>query len=1540
MRSGVALIFIRPQAATQQKSQSMRTPWKVLSLALAVLVLAATGYLWGPLGLGWSLAAAASLGVVQMARRRVADAPLSAGPASTRTPQSTTPQDEAAGATVVLPPAATAPRGRNRKGPSRALAVDRLLAEVQSPLPAAEPAPTHAAPAFAAAESSPADAKSGSAPDATHPAWPQDKGAAPSVAHPPAAATLPTLSEPADASEDIALLRALAEHARNASSMPQAVDLIGQALCRYLGAQSWIGLRVEGWNGDSALLRPWQIPGHAGDDASGDHIDVSILGTVQRDDRPLGQALDSGRPMLANLDHTAPSLPWRAAGAQRVLGLPIGCDGRPVAVLEFAQPRRTGRQLESILELAAIQLGFVAQRDAALAHMATHAEEVGRLTMVASRIASGVAITDSKGEVEWINAAFVALTGWPQERVLGKRLPDLLAMELGDRGIALELQQHLQAGEPFRMSYDANRAGVDTLTRYWGEIDAIQMLDENGGRSQYVCLFTDITRRKAQEHVRDQEREFLEALLGNLPVSLFVLDPINLNVVAINRYTEIEFRLQRDRVVGRPIEHALGKPVLSMTQPHMMEAIESGNTVEHDFTWESDGGARVVNARHFALRHTNGRPRLLISLVRDITASRQARADLEESERRFRELVESLDDVVYVAEQSRQHFHYLSPRTSEILGLSPDEIVSQPQRVRDLIVHEDLPLLDAQESLEAQGEPADALLRLQLPGKGLRWVRHRTRSRRMPDGQARVYGLVSDVTEEHNQALELQRARDLAEAASQAKSQFMANMSHEIRTPMNGILGMTELLLGTPLNDKQRRFAQAVYRSGESLLEIINDILDFAKIEAGRLELANSDFVLRTLVEDTLELMAPRAHEKGLELSFREQPGLPSVIHGDPLRLRQILTNLVANAIKFTEHGEVVVDIRRGIGGHLPLPAPSGAPEHHGPIELEFMVRDTGIGIPSDVIPRLFSAFVQANVGMARRYGGTGLGLAISKQLVELMGGRIEAHSAPGVGSEFVFRVPVRVGDTQIDMAMLEEPEMPAFNVLVVDDNDTNRTVIENMLSAWGMKVTQAANGREALAILMAHPVQDADFDLALVDMNMPEMDGMEMAEALRRSGRYPHLKMVLLSSVSSPDDVRRSQEAGFQRFVPKPLRKAELRQAILGITAELVGDVPQDALRINRNVLVVEDNPVNQEVCSQMLKRLGCEVRVASSALEGLRRLGEQRFDLVLMDIQMPGMDGVEALSWFRKGSNHRFTFQTASDTPVIAVTANALEGDEQRFLDLGFDDYLSKPFRQSQLQKVLVEHTHAALVSTPAQPETLQLSNVEPDEAHEPTVPDALLDPDSKQVFSPAAPGPVTGDGASTGPKADAASPGVVGERQRRPSPPVLEPSAIRVRPAPPPADASWILAPMSLSPVPVPAAVRPTPQGPIVEPPAMQAMPTPFLDPEALRRLRELDPKGDNRLLERVAKAFESSVSRLIPQLEEAHQQHDLAAIVHVAHTLKSSSASIGALKLSQLCSEIETMIRRQATEDPSPKIREVPSEVQRVLAALRTLLGAQA
>jgi CheY-like chemotaxis protein/HPt (histidine-containing phosphotransfer) domain-containing protein len=390
--------------------------------------------------------------------------------------------------------------------------------------------------------------------------------------------------------------------------------------------------------------------------------------------------------------------------------------------------------------------------------------------------------------------------------------------------------------------------------------------------------------------------------------------------------------------------------------------------------------------------------------------------------------------------------------------------------------------------------------------------------------------------------------------------------------------------------------------------------------------------------------------------------------------------------------------------------------------------------------------------------------------------------------------------------------------------------VLEQMLGDWGMQVTLAEDGVRALELLEAPGAASSPFDLALVDMHMPRLDGLELARAITASGRHPALKLVLLSSVSSPDDVQAAHEAGFLRFVAKPVRQTELRQALLGVTSSR-REAPLPAAHLGRRVLVVEDNTVNQEVIGQMLRQLGCRATVASGASEGLRALCEQTFDLVLMDIQMPGMDGVEVLRTFRRGPDARRGFITLPSTPVVAVTANALDGDERRFLDLGFDDYLSKPFRQSQLLAMLNHHL--------------------------------------------------------------------------RPSDPLPRQDAPEAGSAP--------------------AAAR--------------AMPA-VLDAQALARLRELDPKGESRLLERVLKAFETSVARLSPLLEESRRSGDRAGVRHVAHTLKSSSASIGALALSQRCAEVETLIRLESTEDLSAPLDALSAELSVVLKAITTVLDNQA
>jgi PAS domain S-box-containing protein len=913
----------------------------------------------------------------------------------------------------------------------------------------------------------------------------------------------------------------------------------------------------------------------------------------------------------------------------------------------------------------------------------------------------------------------------------------------------------------------------------------------------------------------------LNMLAENLPVSLFVFEPAERRLLAMNRHAETEFGLDRRALVGRTLTGAFDARLVTLAEPAMRRAIAQAAPVDVDCEWNSGRGLRMVNVRNVVLRHADGEPRLLIAIAREVTAERRNRRELEESQARYAELAETMEDTLYVSNPERSHFEFISPSAFETYGMTREDFEACHGAILDNVLDEDRHLLAERREQERRGEPVDVSYRIRHPVRGVRWIRSRSRSRALSDGSMRVYGLVSDVTREREHEVELETARDEAEAASLAKSQFMANMSHEIRTPMNGILGMTELLLGTPLNDKQRRFAKAVYRSGESLLEIINDILDFSKIEAGRLELAPTDFSLRGVVEDTLELLAPRAHEKGLELSFHEAPGLPPAVHGDPLRLRQVLTNLIANALKFTERGEVVVDLRL----KTPAPVPGEAGDGPAPLWLSFNVRDTGIGIEAEVLPRLFSAFTQAHGGMSRRYGGTGLGLAISKQLIELMGGRIEVRSQPGVGSQFIVELPVEPARGTV--AEPEGGELGALRVLVVEDHETNRTVLENMLGAWGLDVTLAEDGPQALDILRGKTVFDARFDLALVDMHMPLMDGVAFGRALKADGSHPEMKMILLSSVSSPDDVRSAQQAGFDRFVAKPVRKAELRQAILGVSAQRRDSLPPLAPRLAGHVLVIEDNPVNQEVIGQMLRHLGLRVRVAAGALAGLRALCEAHFDLVLMDIQMPGMDGVEALSWFRRGNGGRFQFVTPSDTPVIAVTANALGGDQDRFLALGFDDYLSKPFRQSQLLAMLIKR------------------------------------------LSP--------------------------------------PNAASSDDTPPPGGA-----------------------------PRPELAADTVLDASALERLRELDPNGENQLLARVIKAFESSGARLLPQLQEARRAGDHAGVRHVAHTLKSSSASIGALKLSQLCADIENKIRTNQLENLGDRVDAMCAEAEIVLQALRRLL----
>ena len=650
-------------------------------------------------------------------------------------------------------------------------------------------------------------------------------------------------------------------------------------------------------------------------------------------------------------------------------------------------------------------------------------------------------------------------------------------------------------------------------------------------------------------------------------------------------------------------------------------------------------------------------------------------ADLGASEERFRTLTKLSSDWFW-EQDSECRFVQITEGAHSTGGIPREAHVG---KTRWELPHTDVDSGDwgPHRAVLARREPfRDLLLRRTVPGNE-RWVLVSGAPRFAADGAFLGYrGVARDVTKEKEAELALIATRDAADAASRAKSEFLANMSHEIRTPMNGILGMAGLLLDGAVSARDQHYARTMQRSAIALLQVINDILDFSKIEAGMLDVEELEFDLRALLDEALQIFASAADAKGIELAVHVDAEVPGFVRGDPGRIRQVLSNLIGNAIKFTAHGEVVVEVDVAAAGS-------------GDTLLRMVVRDTGIGIDAGLCQRIFDPFTQADGSTTRRYGGTGLGLAISRKLAHMMGGEIGVTSEPQVGSQFWFTV--RVGFSAQGGAALA-PVLAGRRVLVVDDSPTNLEILQCQLASGAMLGRGVGNAAEALETLSAASLP---FDVAILDVHMPGTDGLALAERIRSQRCFDALRIVMLSSISCDLPRERLARLDISGSLTKPVGAAQLFRAI----EQALGATPAAAsapapVRFHGRVLLVEDNDVNRLVGVSILELLGIQVDVASDGSEAVALSGRNRYDLLLMDCHMPGMDGFAATAAIRARE------RGGDACVIVAVTALAMDGDRERCLAAGMDDYLAKPFLREDLLSMLGRWMPRARVPAPEAP------------------------------------------------------------------------------------------------------------------------------------------------------------------------------------------------------------------------------------------------
>lgn len=997
--------------------------------------------------------------------------------------------------------------------------------------------------------------------------------------------------------------------------------------------------------------------------------DILVIEDATKDERFAGNSFVTGEPFIRFY-----------AGAPLVS--PEGFALGSLCVIDYAPRTFSNEQAEALKLLAAQVVAHLEARRAAN----SNAKLYTRYRHLLENAPDGIHLYDFEGRITGVNRRFCELTGRSEVELLQLRIQDLVLQEdLNDLPIRFEKLRDggILMSERRIVRPDKTVLSVEVSGR---------MIDENTIQG----LMRDISERKANEAELTKRENLYRTLVGSLPQTAVVLFDKEMRFTLADGAEIMKNGFSREMFEGKTLHDVFPPEISAVWEDYYARALGGE---ELSFEQRDSKNERDLFIQISPVKNEAGEIFAGMVVWQNITERKRTETALRESERRFRDFLNS-SLAFFCTHELDGTVLSVSPAAADALGYPEAELVGENlSKILLPEVHKILPEYLSQ--LETDGE-----------SRGFMWIQTKSGARRVwsysnavrtgADGKRYVLGSAQDVTELKNKEEELKTTRDAALESARMKSAFLTNVSHEIRTPMNGVIGMTELLLDTSLDRTQREYAETIRQSGDALLTVINDILDLAKIEAGKLRFEAVDFDLRETVESTVESLAERAFRKNLEIASLIGADVPLILCGDAGRLRQVLTNLIGNAIKYTEKGEIGITVE-------------AEKSDKNSVSLRFTVTDTGIGIDSQNLKHLFQPFVQVDSSTTRQFGGTGLGLAISKEIVEMMNGEISVESTVGEGSVFSFTAtfaksltkPTGAGNTDLPAFLREK------KILLADVKKVTRRALRDYAAIWGLNTSESSSGDEALQMLAKAAADGKPFDAVVVDMNLPDWEGFALAERIKSDASLNRTQVILTTAYGQRGDAAQAHALGVSAYLTKPFRGVQLLECLVAVLKENAADdnsihdssaaplvtrhslreakantesLPGFDERQNLRLLVVEDNETNRLVLRHQLKQNGFSPDFAVDGEDALEKTAAKDYQIILMDCQMPKLDGYQTTAEIRRREREKYALgESFSHVAVIALTAHTLAGEREKCLAAGMDDYLSKPVKIKELITVL---------------------------------------------------------------------------------------------------------------------------------------------------------------------------------------------------------------------------------------------------------------